>query len=142
MRLVFYLMKADITLRLIKGKTNMKTLSATVAIVIASAAAITSLQAAPGIIDTTKGMRFGNQGLPLFAAESASARGTANCPQMQQQKPVVRIYSADSKGRATIARTGTENRCATITEKKAGSRETQSSMTCSPSQQSCNAMRG
>ncbi|HSI82613.1 MAG: hypothetical protein ACAI35_24175 [Candidatus Methylacidiphilales bacterium] len=120
----------------------MKTLSATLAIIIVSAAAITSLQAAPGVIDTTKGMRFGNQGLPLYATETAPARSFSHCPQMRQPKPVVRVYNFDSKGHEKIARAGTETRCATVTEKKAGSRETQSSMTCSPSQQSCSAMRG
>ena len=103
-------------------------------------AATSTFSAQAAVIETTKGSRFTTEGSAIYQlADSKANRG--NCP-MMQQRPVVRVYNVDAKGRATITRASSENGCSIVHKKKTGSKETESAMACNlPSgQQACTAM--
>jgi hypothetical protein len=81
-----------------------------------------------GVLETTKGPRFTTDSTPAYKTSGrSSAQGSCA---MMKEVAVTRVYDLHSKGHGKIARVGTENKCETLLQKKADSKEVASKQVC------------
>ena len=87
--------------------------------------------------ETSKGPRL-SVGTPANEIVVTGEK-TGACP-MMKSRTVTRVYDADTKGHAQVARSGTElasTKCSFHLQKKAESKETKTAMTCNHGGASC-----